>query len=484
MMHSDTVTRSDAAAAVGSSTWDLEHIAQRLRAHAKPGQSAVLSAWAPLLEAHLVYALADETPAFCWNPAPPAARVVGWGQAALLSADGPSRFIAIEEQAAALWPTLAAPLEIDEQGDLRDDCEALLPARVFGGFAFQPGSTAHPIWTGFRDAQLVLPRLRYTQLGECAQFALTLSAEELRDTARCNEALTHFQRQLAALRALADASDRLPDSGAVKPRSEENEGGNWGRQIESILAAIQAGECSKVVLAQQNHLSFDSPLSAVATLAALQERCAGTATCFAFDFGAGSFVGATPETLVRKRGLQVTSEALAGSANTRDAEGERALLGSSKDLEEHRVVVQAIAETLGPLCDQVEFESEPEVRRLRHLLHLCTPITAELSGTRHVLDLVARLHPTPAVGGAPTHWATRWIAENEPTPRGWYASPVGWFDAEGDGAFEVALRSGVLRGNEAFLYAGAGIVTGSDANNEQAETRLKLQSLWDALRTG
>jgi isochorismate synthase len=238
-----------------------------------------------------------------------------------------------------------------------------------------------------------------------------------------------------------------------------------------------------VVLAQQTQLNFTAPLSVSATLATLHERCGGEATVFAFDFAHGCFLGATPETLLRKQGLALHSEALAGSAQAQDAEAERALLSSSKDREEHRVVVQAIAEALGPLCDEIEFEDEPGIRRLRHLLHLHTPITAELSTSCHVLDLVARLHPTPAVGGAPTHWAVRWIAEHESVPRGWYAGPIGWFNAAGDGEFDVALRSGVIHGQEANLYAGAGIVAGSDAQHERAETELKLASLWDALRT-
>ena len=129
----------------------------------------------------------------------------------------------------------------------------------------------------------------------------------------------------------------------------------------------------------------------------------------------------------------------------------------------------------------LSYPSRPEVRRLRHVLHLRTPIIARLHDPCHVLELVARLHPTPAVGGVPTEAALAWIREHEPDERGWYAGPVGWLDAEGDGSFAVALRSGVLEPGRVHLYAGNGIVRGSHAESELAETRLKLASLLAAL---
>jgi isochorismate synthase EntC len=115
------------------------------------------------------------------------------------------------------------------------------------------------------------------------------------------------------------------------------------------------------------------------------------------------------------------------------------------------------------------------------VLHLRTPVLAELREPHHVLELVERLHPTPAVGGVPRTEALAWIAEHERRPRGWYAGPVGWFDAAGDGEFSVALRSGLLLGSTAHLYAGGGIVADSDAAGELAETQLKLAALLDAL---
>jgi isochorismate synthase len=209
-------------------------------------------------------------------------------------------------------------------------------------------------------------------------------------------------------------------------------------------------------------------------LAELAPAC----TVFAFRRGGRCFVGATPEKLLEKQGNRVRTEALAGSAAPA---GHSALLQSEKDRAEHQHVVDAIRARLVAIGASVSGACAPELRALSHVVHLHTPITAELSTPLHVLDVVAALHPTPAVGGVPEAAALAWLARHEPFARGWYASPVGWFDERGDGDFRVALRSAVLAGDRAHLFAGAGIVRGSRPEMELAETRLKLAALGRAL---
>jgi isochorismate synthase EntC len=144
------------------------------------------------------------------------------------------------------------------------------------------------------------------------------------------------------------------------------------------------------------------------------------------------------------------------------------------------LVVNAIAEALAPFCARLDAPPRPALHALRDMLHLRTTITGELAQPAHILDLAAALHPTPAVGGVPREAALRLLAAAEP-PRGWYASPIGWFDARGDGELWVALRCGVIAGREAWAYAGAGIVAGSDPELEHEETVLKLRALLGAL---
>jgi isochorismate synthase len=198
--------------------------------------------------------------------------------------------------------------------------------------------------------------------------------------------------------------------------------------------------------------------------------------------GGGTLVAATPERLVKKAGPDVACDALAGSRAPGGMRGDATdlLLASGKDRREHELVVRAIAGALRELGAEVDMPATPLVRALRHVVHLHTPITATLRTPCHVLELAARLHPTPAVGGTPTRAATTWIATHE-APRGWYAAPVGWFDLDGNGEFAVAIRSGVLAGNRAQLWAGAGIVAGSDPDRELAETEIKLRAVLGAL---
>jgi menaquinone-specific isochorismate synthase len=257
----------------------------------------------------------------------------------------------------------------------------------------------------------------------------------------------------------------------------------WGAMIGDALERIRARELEKVVpmtLCKVATAGAIDPRTALGRLATLYPECVR----FAFQRGDAVFLGASPERLVDKRGLHVASDALAGSAPRRaegDARAALALLESDKDRREHRMVVDAVRAALAPQAARIAVPAAPIVRTLRNVHHLWTPIAATLARPSHVLDLVRALHPTPAVCGTPRDAAIGWIAAHEPHTRGWYAGAVGWFDAEGDGAFSVAIRSGVLARHEAWLYAGAGIVEGSDASLEYAEARVKQAPMLTAL---
>jgi len=162
------------------------------------------------------------------------------------------------------------------------------------------------------------------------------------------------------------------------------------------------------------------------------------------------------------------------------AQASAELRASHKERREHDLVVHAIRDALADWAE-VDAPDAPDLRVLRHVVHLHTPFRARLHAPRHVLELAARLHPTPAVGGTPRELAVDWIRTREPVARGWYAAPVGWFDLDGNGELAVAIRSGVLVGNRAHLWAGGGIVAGSDPDRELAETEIKLRAMLGAL---
>jgi salicylate biosynthesis isochorismate synthase/menaquinone-specific isochorismate synthase len=207
-------------------------------------------------------------------------------------------------------------------------------------------------------------------------------------------------------------------------------------------------------------------------------------SCFTYCVGNGdrAFIGASPELLVRRDGARAQTVALAGTTrrsadpSVDDHLGEQ-LLHSTKDREEQAIVTARIEQTLRPVSLWVAAAEEPQLVKVQNVQHLATPIRAQLRDPLSTLELVERLHPTPAVGGEPRDRAIRLISELEGLDRGWYAGPVGWTDLADDGEFCVALRGGLLHDRTAHLFAGCGIVRESDPAAELAETEIKLQTM-------
>jgi menaquinone-specific isochorismate synthase len=262
--------------------------------------------------------------------------------------------------------------------------------------------------------------------------------------------------------------------------------GGYEAAVREAGTRIDRGELEKLVLARVKEVVADRPFHPLVVLNALRQRFRD---CYVFSVANGrgeSFIGATPERLLRvERGAMMT-EALAGSIRrgagaSEDAALAAELLHSDKDLREHRIVLASMVERLAELGLTLEFSERPGVRRLANVQHLHTPVRAVLPSGMGPLEVLARLHPTAAVGGAPRAAALRAIAELEPFARGLYAGALGWVDARGEGEFFVGLRSALVAGNRARLYAGAGIVAGSSPEKEFAETELKFRAMQDAL---
>jgi isochorismate synthase len=391
-------------------------------------------------------------------------KLAGAGAAITLRASGEGRLAAIAAAAQAVWSRVA------------DAAIGEPPLRFVGGLSFAPGAWTTE-WAGLGDAWFVLPRWTYARRGDQAWLVLTVTGDEAADAARWLAELDDVDAALAH-------PPHVPPARLIAIREADDAA--WTQQIADIQGAIAGGQVAKVVAARASVVEVEAPIAAAAVLGRLAERHADC-TRFAVRADGATFAGATPERLVRQRGRVVETDALAGSIarpapgnGNGDADAAQALLASSKDRWEHDLVVRAIADTLAPRCADLQVPSAPVVHALRQILHLHTPISGRLAAAGHILDLVGALHPTPAVGGTPTAEAVRWIADHE-APRGWYAAPVGWFDASGDGDFAVAIRSGLLAGSRATVWAGAGIVRDSDAAAELAEVRLKQRALLGAL---
>ena len=273
----------------------------------------------------------------------------------------------------------------------------------------------------------------------------------------------------------ADPPDRPRYVGPSHPDWE------WMDSAARALRLIDSGRLEKVVLARDVEVWSKSPFGVGGLLRRLHlsfPEC--------FTFLVDGLVGASPELLLRQSGREVESVALAGTAPRHpdpglDEQLARRLLGSEKDLREHELTVRSVEGSLREVCSRLDRNPEPTLRELVNLRHLSTRFTGLSAEGLSSFDVLDRLHPTAAVGGVPRQAAMEVIAVLEKIDRGRYAGPVGWFDADGDGEWAIALRCAQLNQAGARLYAGAGIVAGSLPEDELAETRLKLRAMTNAL---
>jgi isochorismate synthase len=411
--------------------------------------------------------LGERDDAVAWA-APSGFELAGVGVAHVLEASGAARFVQIAQAGAELLARTRS------QGLL--GASAFSP-RLFGGFAFAARSPRSERWRPFGEARFVLPALAYVVEGGAARLVVAVDAQRA-DAARARQGLLE-----AAVHAFARLERGLPSVPAViatEVARRERPEAEWAALVDRLRGEITSGSLEKVVLARRLELELEREVDPALVLARLRQQ-AQECTRFLLRHGGATFLGATPEWLARKRGSLLETAAVAGSMSSHDREGATRLLESGKDRAEHAIVVREILRALSPLASSIEHADQPELYQLRHVLHFRTRIRATLKGNPHLLHVVEQLHPTPAVGGVPMARALEWIERHEPEERGWYAGPVGWFDAAGDGELAVALRSGVLAGRFAELYAGAGIVDHSSPAAEFAETRWKLAALLGAL---
>lgn len=405
----------------------------------------------PRLPLEVVGAGSGDEFAFVWD-APDGERFAASGIAAAIRGNGADRFRQVRCAGAEAFAGL--------QG-------AAQHARCVGGFAFAEGVPRTSAWGPFGDATFVLPRWTYYDDPQRPRL-VSIAAESP------EQQVAEAARQIEQWRAAPTSSPGRPRVTGLTPPDRKR----WRRQVEGALRSIRSGALSKVVLADRSRASFADPDTAARLLWSLR-RPGRRSTRFACAVAGRMFLGASPERLVRLAGRRFDTEALAGSIGTGPAAA-AILSGSVKDREEHQLVIDAIVAQLEQLSANVQV-AEPHVSALSHLQHLRTPIVGTLDVPRHVLELVELLHPTPAVGGVPREAALDWIAATEGASRGWYAGPVGWFDARGDGEFLVALRSALAVDGELEIFAGAGLVRGSDPDGEFDEAELKKRAILSAL---
>jgi isochorismate synthase len=404
---------------------------------------------------------------FCWEQPDRGFALAALGVAHEATSRGESRFGDVAREC----------LGMESIADAPSGLPAGAGAVWVGGFAFDPHGGASSTWSSLPPASLVLPQLAICRSGEEAFITLNAVVHPGDDV---EELATTLRGRLAALHAsplplLDPHPTARVEIASLRPPSD------FERMIATATGRIEAGEMTKVVLAREVLVTAAEAHDPAAVFGAMREQFPA---CFCFCCGTpqAAFIGASPELLLRRSGAGVSTVALAGSIRRSsdpavdDHLGEQ-LLRSDKDRREHEIVAERIARTLRPHAVWVESRSEPEIVKVANIQHMATPIVAQLAEPHSAVELAAILHPTPAVGGEPAEAAFAAIADLEQMDRGWYAGPVGWMDAAEDGEFCVALRSALLRDREAHLYAGVGVVAGSDPATELAETETKLQAL-------
>jgi menaquinone-specific isochorismate synthase len=375
--------------------------------------------------------------------------LVGWGSAVVIPAGGPGRFAAAEQA----WS------ELTRHAVVRD--EVGLPGSgpvAFGSFAFSPRSRAGGV--------LVVPEV---VVGHRAGrwWVTTVGVAPVLPRAR------------------TPRPQRPPASpGEVAFADGARSGPDWELVVASAIERIGRGDVEKVVLARDLEARAEAPIDSRWLLSRLADRYPGCWT-----FSVDGLVGATPELLVRREKGLVTSRVLAGTIrrsgdDARDLALAARLARSSKDLEEHEYAVRSVADALAPHCTSTNVPESPFVLHLANVMHLATDVTGVLADGSSSLQLAAALHPSAAVCGTPTASAAALIDELEGMDRDRYAGPVGWMDAEGDGEWAIALRCARLDAADprrARLFAGCGIVAGSDPQAELSESDAKLVPMRDAL---
>jgi isochorismate synthase len=461
--------------------------AHRAGAPAGPTHSAApgaLRAWtrpSAAIDPITLFAAAreDDLEAALWLQPSAGFALVGIGRAWSVEPAGADRFA----RASTVWRGRLAGASID----VPDGSPRGVGPVLVGGLGFTGAVPAvDDRWGPFGAASLVLPALTVARVdgGTFATIAET-DAPGLTDP---RAAERHWDALIARAAALSPASGAVVARPADVPLNRLGERPDrvaWDRLVGLFAGAVGRGRLDKVVLARRVDLRSPTEIDVEN---ALRRLAAGApeSTIYAFVRGGRTFLGATPERLVRTAGRDFETVAIAGSAArgstaAEDAALAAALLASEKEREEHAVVVEMLRTSLALLAETLEVGATPGILPLRDVQHLVTLVRGRLREEAGLLGLAERLHPTPAVGGEPRALALEMIAEHEGIERGWYAGPIGWLGADGDGELMVALRCGLVAGRDATLFAGCGIVADSDPAREWEESRMKLRPIVSAL---
>ena len=348
--------------------------------------------------------------------------------------------------------------------------------RYFGGFNFANEAGHDPYWQSFGNNYFVLPLFEIIRKGDDYKFAMNFKAQNDSDFLYLVSQIEMIEEDISEL------TDEIPYMIDHKHYPDKS---GWDAMIESALEEIEKQDFEKIVLARKSNLQFADKLNGFNILRNLK-KLNPDSTHFCVQPEPGTmFIGGTPELLYRRNKNNIFSAALAGTRRRgvneiEDEQLEQELLASEKDLREHRIVIDNVRDIMTDLCTKITTIDPISVLKLARVQHLYTSFEGQLKSENTDIEIVSKLHPTPAVGGYPTNIVLPEIAMLEPFKRGWYAAPVGWISADA-AHFVVAIRSGLINNHDLYLYSGAGIVAGSDSDLEWEEIENKLANFLRAV---
>jgi len=335
------------------------------------------------------------------------------------------------------------------------------PPRFASGFSFD-GTSQNDDWRFLENSQLIFPRIQILRNGEDAW-------------------LTTTNATLEKMPDLPAPSPTQPTDTEPKKTASEKDRDHYKNLVLTALNEIENGALEKAVPCRSLFIEEKPEIQKL--LASLRNSYPACAT-FCISKNGNAFVGSTPERLASTTGGKLYTAALAGSApraadKALDSALSQGLLTSPKEQNEHDLVVEEILRRLISLGLQPEATQETTILKLNGIQHLFTPIHSQLSSEISLFEAIDALHPTPAVSGHPLKRANELRLKYESFDRGWFAGPIGWLDILGSGEFRVALRSGLINEKGSTLFAGAGVVNGSDPERELIETDMKLKAMLD-----
>lgn len=402
---------------------------------------------------------------FYWQNREKTFTLVGLGHAHVItSSSEENRFAEVDKQ----WNVLCSKI-VNEEHDLQPI--------LFGGFSFDPANKLSSEWDMFPSAYFAVPSFQLVIRDDRVFISIHLITSDKNSQLQFDR----LRGERDDLIHAAQVKELKPYAKPLLTQMDERFKELYMDAVSHVTKFIHAGEAQKVVIARSLALTFAEEVSSPSAMYHMSKE-QPESFLFGLELADNLFFGATPERLVKVENRRALSTCLAGSVKrgqtaTEDQQLGNDLLQDSKNREEHQYVVDMITGVFNQYCDDVKVPKYPKLMKIRDIQHLYTPVEGKLQKGQGLLQLVKDLHPTPALGGEPRGDAMAIIRMVEQMNRGYYAAPVGWIDAEGNGEFAVAIRSALLNKTHAYLYAGGGIVADSDPTSEYAETLVKFRPM-------